>query len=67
MPSKIKARRVIKMSIMQECIKNLNLNLKEETYEEIYKVAQKKNRKPGNLARLILEKWAKENRQIEKQ
>jgi hypothetical protein len=55
------------MSIMIECKKNLNLNLKEETYKTIYDVAKMKGRKPGNFARLILENWAKKNRQIERQ
>jgi hypothetical protein len=50
------------MSIMEECKKNLNLHIREETYEEIYRAALKEGRKPGNLARLILEKWAKENK-----
>ena len=53
------------MTIMQECKKNLNLNIKEETYEEISRTAIKEGRKPGNLARLILEKWAKDNRRTE--
>ena len=50
------------MSIMKEYKKNLNLHIREETYEEICRAALKEGRKPGNLARLILEKWAKENR-----
>jgi hypothetical protein len=47
------------MSIMEECNKNLNLHIKEETYEEICRAAFKEGRKPGNLARMILEVWAK--------
>jgi hypothetical protein len=50
------------MTIMQECQKNLNLNIKEETFEEIKKAAHKQGRKPGNLARLILEKWVEKKR-----
>ena len=50
---------------MQECKKNLNLNIKEETYEEICRTALKEGRKPGNFARLILEKWVKDNRRTE--
>ena len=54
------------MSIMQECIKRLNLNIKEQTFSEIQKEAKRVGRKPGNLARLILEKWEKENIRNEK-
>ena len=46
------------MTIMQARTKRLNLNVKEETYKEIKNVAYKVGRKPGNLARYILEKWA---------
>lgn len=51
------------MSIMSECKKNLNLHIKEETYDVIQRSALKEGRKPGNLARKILEGWAEENRQ----
>jgi len=51
------------MTIMQECIKRLNLNIRNETYEQIKKVAHKEGRKPGNLARFILEKWANDRNQ----
>ena len=54
------------MSIMQECQKNLNLNIKKATFEEIKKAAHKQGRKPGNLARWILEKWVEENKHIRK-
>ena len=50
------------MSIMHECQKNLNLNIKKATFEEIKKAANKQGRKPGNLARIILEKWVEETR-----
>jgi hypothetical protein len=53
------------MSIMRECTKNLNLHVKEETYDVIQKAALKEGRKPGNLARMILERWAKKNRRTE--
>jgi hypothetical protein len=51
------------MEIMKQCTKRLNLNIKPTTYRFIAKVASHENRKPGNLARLILDKWVDQNRQ----
>ena len=50
------------MKIMNECIKRLNLNIRQKTYEIIKNAAQKQGRKPGNLARLILEQWTENNK-----
>jgi hypothetical protein len=48
------------MKIMQICTKRLNLNLSQRTYDVIRKVALKDGRKPGSLARKILDEWANE-------
>ena len=48
------------MKIMQICTRRLNLNLSPQTYNVIEKFAVKDGRKPGSLARRILEKWVKE-------
>lgn len=48
------------MKIMQICTKRVNLNLSPRTYDVIERVAVEDGRKPGSLARRILEKWAKE-------
>jgi hypothetical protein len=45
--------------------KRLNLNLSPRTFEILRKEADKENRKTGNKARDILEKWAM-NREVQK-
>ena len=56
----------LNMSLMKERFsKRLNINVSPKTYETIRKVANRENRKTGNLARLILEKWAM-NRKVRK-
>jgi len=51
------------MQLMKQFNKRLNLNISPKTYEKIKKVANKEGRKTGNLARQILERWAK-NRKV---
>ncbi len=48
------------MKIMQICTRRLNLNLSPRTYDVIEKFAVADCRKPGSLARKILDEWAKE-------
>ena len=52
------------MKIMQICTRRLNLNLSQRTYDVIEKLAVEDGRKPGSLARRILDEWAKENKAI---
>ena len=50
------------MKIMQICTRRLNLNLSPRTYDVIEELAVEDGRKPGSLARRILDEWAKENK-----
>ena len=50
------------MKIMQICTKRLNINLSPRTYNAIEKLAVENGRKPGNLARRILDDWAKKEK-----
>jgi len=50
------------MSLMRRFNRRLNLNISPQAYEKIRELATKEGRKTGNLARQILEKWAKSRR-----
>lgn len=52
---------------MRLCTKRLNLSLSKKTFDEIQRAAKKEGRKAGNMARHILDKWAKDNVYIRKQ
>ena len=54
------------MEIMKICTKRLSLSLCPKTYAVLRKTAFEEERKPGSLARLILDKWAKEKLSTEK-
>jgi hypothetical protein len=48
------------MKITKIFTKKLNLSLRPKTYNLIEKLAVEDGRKPGSLARRILDEWAKE-------
>jgi hypothetical protein len=48
------------MKLMNICTKRLNLSLSPKTYNVIERLAIKDGRKPGSMARRILDEWAKE-------
>jgi hypothetical protein len=51
-----------KMKITQICNRRLNLNLSQSTFDAIEKIAIKDGRKPGSLARRILDEWVRLNK-----
>lgn len=58
----LKEQERLNMPLMKRFTKRLNLNVSPHAYEKIREVANKEGRKTGNLARLILEKWAKDRK-----
>jgi len=55
------------MKIMQICTRKLNLNLSPSTFDAIEKTAIEDGRKPGSLARRILDEWVeakKDNKKL---
>jgi len=57
--SSLSKQEELNMPLMKERFsKRLNLNVSSKTYEMIRKVANQENRKTGNMAREILERWA---------
>jgi hypothetical protein len=47
------------MKILKVCTKRLNLNISPVTFDAIEEIANEDGRKPGNLARIILDDWVK--------
>ena len=58
----LKEQERLNMPLMKRFTKRLNLNISPQAYEKIRQVANKQGRKTGNMAREILERWAKDRK-----
>ena len=53
------------MNLLEKCTERLNLNVSPDTFNRLKKVASDEGRKAGNLARHILDQWAKNGQEGE--
>lgn len=55
------------MKFMEQYTKRLNLNVQQTTYDIIEETGISQGRKAGNMARIILDKWALNKKNYEKE